>query len=490
METHDIEPHPFQEAVDVLDHFFDRMDSGTVFAPNPFADFRTWRQRIRRALFTLLLDGRPWLEARRSLDWPYDALQQHAPFLEAAAVSGATAVERQEARRFLALLPFPGQWRHLRRLAAVEADSPEIALLLSEEHRKIEAKLAKKRQKTFKLRHFCQILKAPRLPQEKGVLRIFSLPYLFYSVPGLLTRLSEQYVIYLEPPWGVLARHAWLRVFSDLADPVVIGAGGPEDCRFLATQPNVLPIPLAHGDYLEPNEDVPLEASKTVDIVFNGLFDDMPRKRHGVVLDLLMRPELNRLTALFLGRGAARNVAAFRRQVAERGLEGRVTVFDNLPRHDVPRHLAPCRVGIQISLHENVCRSIYEFFRSDIPCLVSSSMAGFNFDLITPENGVIAADEALPEALRQMLADLPSFQPRAWFLRHSGSIHAGRRLNDHLRSLFLQLGYEWQEDIVPLSSSGANRYIDPEDYRRFLPEFRRLFRIFKAFPLPIALAPE
>jgi hypothetical protein len=117
-------------------------------------------------------------------------------------------------------------------------------------------------------------------------------------------------------------------------------------------------------------------------------------------------------------------------------------------------------------------------------------MAGFNFDLITPDTGVTAADEALPGAVRRVLEHRTQFHPRAWFLRNSGSINASRQLNERLRGIFLQLGYGWQEDIVPLGSSGANRYVDPAHYRRFLPQFQELLRVFQAFPLPVRLAPE
>ena len=479
----------FDEAVDTLDHFFDRMDSRRLFDRDDPFYFQDLRHRVRHAFFTVLLDGRPRLEACRGLSWPYNALSCGMPFVDSVFRKGQSRQEREQAGLFLALLPFPGQWRRLVDLEQQVERHPEIELLLAEERQKIDAKLRKKRQKSFKLRHFCQILKAPRLPGEKGVLRIFSLPYLF-SVPGLLKRLSERYLIYMEPPWGVLARHTWLRVFSDLEDPSLIGAGGAEDCRFLETQPGIVAVPLAHGDYLEEDAGISPAGTKTYDLVFNGLFDDMPRKRHTVLLDLLCRPELRRLTALFIGRGTQDNVAAFRQHVADRGLDGRVAIHDNLPRHDVPRHLTCCRMGVQLSLHENACRSIYEFFRSDIPCLVSSAMAGFNFDLITPKTGAAVPDEALPGAILHMLDHIDQFEPRAWFLRHSGSRNASRRLNHRLRALFEQLGYSWREDIVPLSSSGPNRYTNPVHYQRFLPEFASLLGVFHEFSLPIRIVPE
>ncbi len=487
----------FTTALDILDDFFDRLDVGRLTGKlpgnllrqkNPIASDHL-RQRIRQALFTVLLDMRPRLEASRGLAWPYDALERNAPFLETMARKGPSSGERLQARLYLALLPFPGQWKHLLDLSSRREHHPEIAALLAGEQRRIVDKLTRKQQKTFKLRHFCQVLKSPRLPAEKGVLRIFSLPYLF-NIPNLLKRLGRSYFIYLEPPWGVLARHAWLRVFSDLEDPCLIGAGGPEDRRFLETQQGIVAVPLAHGDYLEEDAAVPLTKKKEIDIVFNGLFDDMPRKRHALLLDMLCRPELSRLTALFIGRGNPVNVAAFRNMVAVRGLEGRVAVHDNLPRRDVPKYLARCRLGVQLSLHENVCRSIYEFFRQDIPCLLSSSMAGFNFELITSRTGAVARDSRLSEAILDLLAHIDRCAPRRWFLGHSGSTHSSRRLNTYIRKIFLRQGYTWEEDIVPLGSSGPNRYTDASHYQRFLPAFAELYVIFQQFPLPIRLAPE
>jgi len=479
----------FHEAVKTLDGFFHLMDSRRLFTRRDPDECRRLRRQVRQALFTVLLEGRPRLEKLRGLSWPYDAFIRNHPDMETVACGASSEEGGLQARLFLALLPFPGQWRQLLRFENQADRHPEIESLLAEERRKIDAKLGQKRQKTFRLRHFCQVLKAPRSPVGKGVLRIFSLPYLF-SIPGLLKRLGERYVIYMEPPWGVLARHAWLRVFSDLEDPCLIGAGGPEDRRFLETQAGVLPVPLAHGDYLETDVAVQFGTRKSFDIVFNGLFDDMPRKRHDLLLDLLCRPELSRLTTLFIGRGAPYHVTAFRRQVTARGLDGRVTVHDNLPRREVPRYLARCRMGVHLSLHENVCRSVYECFRSDIPCLLSSAMAGFDFNLITPQNGVVSPDDALAGAICRMLDHLDQFAPRKWFLDHSGSRNNSRRLNDHLKALFGRLGYPWGEDIVPLGSSGANRYVDPEDYRRFRPEFHALMTVFREFPLPVAVTSE
>jgi hypothetical protein len=41
------------------------------------------------------------------------------------------------------------------------------------------------------------------------------------------------------------------------------------------------------------------------------------------------------------------------------------------------------------------------------------------------------------------------------------------------------LGYSWREDIVPLTSGGAIRYIDRSHYVRLRPQFEELLKIFQ-----------
>jgi len=52
-------------------------------------------------------------------------------------------------------------------------------------------------------------------------------------------------------------------------------------------------------------------------------------------------------------------------------------------------------------------------------------------------------------------------------------------LNQRLKTVFRDLGYSWTEDIAPLGSSGANRYLSPSDYEIFRKEFEQLFGIFQ-----------
>ncbi len=464
-------------ALRCLKDFFDLIDSKQLFDKKEPAFFFQMRDELYQALDGLLVWGRPFLERGPGLMWPYEALAEQAPFFEALARNGSDRFVREQARRFLARLPFPGQWSHLLRLQA-QLD-PEIKRLLAQEKEKTQRKLEKKAQKRFKLRHFCQILKTPEPSGEKGVLRIFSLPYIFLN-SKLLAALSREYFLYLEPPMGVVFRHAWWRYFCNLEDPPLFGAGGSEDRAFLQAQ-GAFVTELAHGDFLEdidwPQTD---GGQKDYDIGFNASFDDLDRKRHGLMLKLLQSPELGRCRALFLGRGEPEAVAEFQRQVKAAGLADQVSTRANLRRAEVPAYLARCKLGVHLSLYENACRGIYEFFRTDTPCVVSAAMAGMNLDIFNRRTGAAVPDEDLAATIAWSLENLDQYHPRQWFLAHSGTANSTARLNKRLQSIFEKLGYRWTRDIVGLGSSGASRYVNTADYQRFMPAFERLLALFRA----------
>ena len=169
----------------------------------------------------------------------------------------------------------------------------------------------------------------------------------------------------------------------------------------------------------------------------------------------------------------------FKSLVSRVGLEDRVTVMANILRQDVPSQLARCIMGVHLSLNENGCRSLYEYFRSDLPCVISSSMPGTHLDIFNAQTGLAVTDNELPEAISFVLTHRDRFAPRRWFLENSGSLKSSQKLNRFLKQLFKKLGYQWQTDIVPLLSGGPNRYANPSDYQRFREEFLWIFDCLK-----------
>ncbi|MFW5837724.1 MAG: glycosyltransferase [Desulfovibrionaceae bacterium] len=436
---------------------------------------------LRADLADLLVRRRPELEAAGLLLRPYRLLAETGAALQSPADSDPASPAALAA----ALLPIPGQWA---RLNALQDAGPNRALqhFLRDEAGRVQTKAAKKFRKArqsgkhHKPWNFLQILKPPVSEQEKGVLRVFSMPYLLADA-RLVRRLGRDWVLLVEPAAGVNLRHDWMRAFLRAEAAPVFGVVGPEDAAFLRTQ-GCRVVNLAHSDYLPEDQDVPLGGPKRFDLLLVGLYDEMERKRHGLLLDLLLTPRLAATRALVLGRGAKESFARFQAMVSGRGLGDRVTARANLERRQVPALIDACRLSLNLSLHENGCRAIAESLRSDVPVAVSACAAGVNFEQITPRTGVAASDPDLPDAIAEALARLDRFTPRQWFLQRSGSANSSRELNRRLQAIFEDQGMDWTRDIVGLTSSGAHRHADPDALRRLLPHYRALAATLAAEP--------
>jgi glycosyltransferase involved in cell wall biosynthesis len=461
-----------------LERFCDQIDTDTLLhRPNP-ERLQQLRTELREAFFELLFVERAALAAATDVTWPYTLLRVRVAKLEAWAVKAPDAVVRAQARLFLAMLPFPRQWLWLSQEIGRSPQAPEIPRLLKREQHKFKVKLSGKKPKQFQLRHCCQVLKAPQLPDAKGILRIYALPYLFANA-ALTKALSRSFFLWIEPPWGVVFRHAWCRVFTQLDDPCLFGMAAAEDRAFLEDQPGILTTALAHGDFLEDLPATQPTGGPAYDIVFNGSFDDMTPKRHALMLQLMQHPRLKTTRVLFLGRGAASALDRFKTMVQNAQLDARCHIVANIDRSEVPQHLANCRMGVHLSLHENGGRVVYEFFRSGLPCVMSACTTGVNPAIFNAQTGAIVPDADLADAIAEVLARRDRFTPRKWFAQHAGSTNATRRLNLHLKEIFKQLGYRWQGDIVPITGGGSFRYVDPADFERMQPAYRQLLTILK-----------
>ena len=100
-----------QDLIETLDRFFSLIDSGGLFTSTDGRLFRKLREDVSDALYQLLVWRRPFLEATRGLLWPYETLKKRVSFFENKTDNEIPLSIRKEAGLFLALLPFPGQWR-------------------------------------------------------------------------------------------------------------------------------------------------------------------------------------------------------------------------------------------------------------------------------------------------------------------------------------------------------------------------------------------
>lgn len=475
----------FGKDLDLLSMFFNQVKERHLLENQNPEHHQKLRQDVRASLHRLVDFGRPILAVQQKMLWPYQALIDHEKYFHE--TLNDTAFLKDQALRYLTLLPFPGQWQRLLEAERVIGSDPEMDRFFRSELTILNRKVKKKQQKTYLVHHMCQVLKTPNLPKEKGILRVFALPYLWID-QDLLKALSERYVLYVEPSAGIHLRFAWMRNFTKLEDPVVIGAAAEEDRMFLKTQKGIIVTHLCHGDYVDPELVTPVQRDKDFDMVFNSTFDDIPLKRHELLLKCLGAPRLKNSTALFIGRGNDENLRQFEKMTQQYGVTERVTVKANIKRTDVHQFLARCKIGIHLCLHENGCRSVAEFICAGLPCVASELTSGLPNGMINPETGKIANDQNLETAIADTLQQWHTYNVRDWFLNHSGSINKSRELNKVFKQLFKTLGYEWKTDIAPLDSSGVNRYFKKQDLETFMPEFEQIYQIFKHLPqMPVPI---
>jgi hypothetical protein len=117
-------------------------------------------------------------------------------------------------------------------------------------------------------------------------------------------------------------------------------------------------------------------------------------------------------------------------------------------------------------------------------------MAGINQRIFNPQTGMAVMEKDLAEAIRHVLNHRHQFTPRRWFLENTGSQHSTERLNALLKKIFRSSGYTWRTDIVPMTSSGASRYLHQTDYLQFENEYKALYALMKRHRVPVHLVDD
>ena len=75
-----------------------------------------------------------------------------------------------------------------------------------------------------------------------------------------------------------------------------------------------------------------------------------------------------------------------------------------------------------------------------------------------------------------MLAELDTFEPRAWALDHISCFATSEFLNEAIRTEATRRGEEWSADIAPKANSPEVTFVQPQDEARLAQEHRALGR--------------
>ncbi len=106
-----------QTYISILEKFFERVDSETLFDSNDSTYFRRLRNEICDALIQLLIWQRSFLEAEKGLDWPYEGFRKRIFFSKNRPGRIPIRLFKSRPACFWRGCPFPGSgggWRRPR----------------------------------------------------------------------------------------------------------------------------------------------------------------------------------------------------------------------------------------------------------------------------------------------------------------------------------------------------------------------------------------
>jgi glycosyltransferase involved in cell wall biosynthesis len=293
-----------------------------------------------------------------------------------------------------------------------------------------------------------------------------------------LAALAARYQIVLEPStWGYMDARFLPYVGSDL--DVLVQAQHPDDFAFVeGLGVNLTPTRVGAGDWVDPAVFAPdPRAQRSVDVVMVAAWD--PLKRHALLLDAVasLKQRGHFVRTLLIGYPWTWKRAHVERLVRRRGLGGLVSIEERVPHAEMPARLANARLSVLLSRREGANRAIYESWFCDTPTLVTLGHRGVNPEHAESPASHAVADDALADAIFEVLHGARRFAPRAWALEATGHRVAGARVEAALRELAARRGRPSSRSLAPRSVSGllrgTDRALHDAEVERLEPFLRR-----------------
>jgi glycosyltransferase involved in cell wall biosynthesis len=157
----------------------------------------------------------------------------------------------------------------------------------------------------------------------------------------------------------------------------------------------------------------------------------LTRKNHQALLRLLARDPT--FSAVVIGKPDPELVA----QIHNTG--ARVRFIDFCGRDELNRVMNQARIGFVPSLMDAAPRVILEFMAAGVPVLLNAAILGGR-DYITPETGVLAAEEEFPEIANRMRQASVGLRVRRGFEQNFSPETAARHMGEILSEAVERLG--------------------------------------------------
>jgi glycosyltransferase involved in cell wall biosynthesis len=328
------------------------------------------------------------------------------------------------------------------------------------------------------------VLKAPRYEDgrvlEKGVLLLKNTER-FDSFRRCAKMLSilDRYMLILEPSWSAYADPKLLSfcIFRD--HPMVVMSPCEADYHLLdGLKSNLMPVSIGASDWVDPRIFRPLEGcEKRFDAVMVARWTLL--KRHDLLLRALLRigdPSF-RVAFVALNIPGDTDRDSILRMIGKLGLEGQVTVFEDMAPAGVNQVLNQSKVNLLLSRQEGGNRSIFEGFFAGVPGLAFSNHIGIPLTHFTPQTGRLIAEQDLGDALLYFRRHWTEFEPRAWALANIAPHLTTSKLNLVLQQLAKARREQWTEDIVCKCNCPELRYYPDESAGQGLSSMQELLAL-------------
>lgn len=320
------------------------------------------------------------------------------------------------------------------------------------------------------------VVKAAR-PDERGVI-VVDYSYVFPLMAGLfdLPRIADRYTIVLEPSWAGACTPEIL-LFSQLRSPVYVETIEPRDRDLLRVlDTNLRVVPLAANWWVDPRSAPPSDGTRDIDVIMVAAWADI--KRHWRVFRVLqkMRRSGHRIKVALVGYRYDRTKADIEALAEHFGIRDQVETYERISQAEVSALLARSKVHVLWSRRECANRAIVEAMLADVPVIVRDGLTfGFRYPYINEHTGRFVQEDALGDAILEMMATRDRYSPRAWVLRHMTCERATAVLEQHLRQAALAAGEPWSEGLVVKTSTlDTQQYWNPDDRARFDADYRFL----------------
>jgi glycosyltransferase involved in cell wall biosynthesis len=224
----------------------------------------------------------------------------------------------------------------------------------------------------------------------------------------------------------------------------------------------IWPIAIGAQDWVDTEIFKPLPGvQKDFDVVMIATF--APWKRHAVLFRAMRKMRPHRIRVALVGGTWERTRKEFEDEIRRYRVQDDCTIFHSIPPAQVNEVLNRSKVKVLLTKIEGANRALSEAMSANVPVVVYKHIMGPRRTDINPMTGVFADDDELPEVLIKTIESYKQFQPRAWYLEHSGYRNSTSTLNRTLRLAAQGRNENWTTDIVGKVNRPEAQYISPGD---------------------------